>query len=243
MPERFAAARAAGFNAVEFLSPYDWPIAEIKAWLTQNKLQMILLNIATGDQGEVGTAAIPGRQAFFRESFEQALTYASALNVEMIHVLSGRASKNCTPDRQLFVENIRWAADAAAGSGVTLNLEPLNTQDVPGYLHSTSGETVELIKEIGRSNVKLQFDFYHLQIMQGNLAHSLEKHLEHISHVQFSSLPGRHEPEYGEINVAPLFRHLDKIGYHGWVGCEYWPRNDTQSGLGWAAEYGIGQDS
>lgn len=243
MPERFAAARAAGFNAVEFLSPYDWPIAEIKAWLTQNKLQMILLNIATGDQGEVGTAATPGRQTFFRESFEQALTYASALNVEMIHVLSGRASKNCTPDRQLFVENIRWAADAAAGSGVTLNLEPLNTQDVPGYLHSTSGETVELIKEIGRSNVKLQFDFYHLQIMQGNLARSLEKHLEHISHVQFSSLPGRHEPEYGEVNVAPLFRHLDKIGYRGWVGCEYWPRNDTQSGLGWAAEYGIRQNS
>lgn len=237
--ERFDAAARHGFQAVEFLSPYDFSPQEIIHWLETAGLKLLLINIHPGENGEAGTAALPGREAFFKQSFKQALDYASSLHAPMIHVLAGRETAEQPLSRTLFIEQIREAADLADRQGITLNLEPLNSKDVPGYLHSQSVATTDLLQAIGRDNVKMQFDFYHLQIMEGNLAASLSRYLPLISHVQFSSVPGRHEPQYGEVNVAHLLDYLDEIGYGGWVGCEYWPKAGTEAGLGWAAEYGI----
>ena len=237
--ERCDAAARHGFQAVEFLSPYDFSPQEIIHWLETAGLKLLLININPGENGEAGTAALPGREAFFKQSFKQALDYASSLHAPMIHVLAGRETAEQPLSRTLFIEQIREAADLADRQGITLNLEPLNSKDVPGYLHSQSVATTDLLQAIGRDNVKMQFDFYHLQIMEGNLAASLSRYLPLISHVQFSSVPGRHEPQYGEVNVAHLLDYLDEIGYGGWVGCEYWPKAGTEAGLGWAAEYGI----
>lgn len=237
--ERCDAAARHGFQAVELLSPYDFSPQEIIHWLETAGLKLLLININPGENGETGTAALPGREAFFKQSFEQALDYASSLRVPMIHVLAGRATAEQPLSRTLFIEQIREAAYLADRQGITLNLEPLNSEDVPGYLHSQSVATTELLRAIGRDNVKMQFDFYHLQIMEGNLAASLSRHLPLISHVQFSSVPGRHEPQYGEVNVPHLLDYLDEIGYRGWVGCEYWPKAGTEAGLSWAAKYGI----
>lgn len=241
--ERCDAAARCGFKAVEFLSPYAFSPEEIHRWLRATGLELLLININPGENGETGTAALPGREVFFRESFEQALNYASSLSAPMIHVLAGRGTAEQQLSRALFIEQIRVAADLAAARGITLNLEPLNGQDVPGYLHSKSGATADLLQEIGRDNVRMQFDFYHLQIMEGNLAAGLSKHLPLISHVQFSSVPGRHEPQYGEVNVHHLLNHLDEIGYTGWVGCEYWPKSGTEAGLAWATDYGINPET
>jgi hydroxypyruvate isomerase len=239
LPERFPAAAAAGFTAVEFLQPYDWSISQIRSWLEQNSLEMILLNTSPGNPAnhEVGLAAVKGEEARFRRLFEQALEYAVGLKTGMIHLLAGRGEHL---SEATFVENVRWAASLAASRNVTLLLEPLNQQDVPGYLHSTSDETAALIDTIGCDNVKMQFDFYHLQIMEGNLAKGIKKHLKKIGHIQFSSVPGRHEPQYGEVNLPFLFDFCDEIGYTGWVGCEYSAKTNTPDGLIWAIPYGIG---
>lgn len=203
-------------------------------------LKLILLNISPGEEGEVGTAAVLGREAFFRNSFQQALTYATGLGAPMIHVLAGKNAGQARTSEALFIDNIRWAADLALEHEINILLEPLNTQDVPGYLHSLSDQTAELIEQINRSNVKMQFDFYHLQIMEGNLAAGLTRHFDKLGHVQFSSVPGRYEPQFGEVNVHHLFQHLDEIGYTGWIGCEYWAKHRTVNGLSWGAAYGIG---
>lgn len=237
--DRFAAARDCGFKAVEFLHPYTWPIDEVQDWLRQSALELILINTPTGE-GEVGLAALPGREQDFHRLFEQTLGYAEGLGVPMIHVLAGRDSKNRQASSAKFVEQARWAADLAQQAGINLLLEPLNTRDVPGYLHTHCDETVRLINDIARSNVRLQFDFYHSQIMGGDLAASLSRHLDVIGHIQFSSVPGRHEPQYGEVNVHWLFNYLDELGYSGWVGCEYTPKAGTRAGLGWAQPWGIG---
>lgn len=237
--ERCEAAARCGFKAVEFLSPYPFQIEDISNWLKETGTRLILINIDPGDSGEVGTAALPGREDAFRQRFNQALDYAASLSVPMIHVLAGRPTDTQSISKPLFIENVRWAAEKAQKHDITLNLEPLNDQDVPGYLHSKSDETVSLMSAIDRTNVRLQFDFYHLQITEGNLGSALSKHLGDISHVQFSSVPGRHEPQYGEINVDHLFKHLDDLGYKGWVGCEYWPKENTGKGLAWAERYGI----
>ena len=241
VPARFDLARRCRFEAVEFLAPYGHAIDDIRHWLHDTGLTLLLINISPGEAGETGTAALPGRETAFREAFDQALDYAMSLDVAMIHVLAGRAAGDIRPSRALFIEQIRRAADLAAARGITLNLEPLNTRDVPGYLYTRREETAALIAEIGRDNVRFQFDFYHQQIMDGDLAAGLTSLLPIISHVQLSSLPGRHEPQHGEVNVHYLLRHLDASGYRGWVGCEYWPRDDLLTGLEWAAPYGIHQ--
>jgi hydroxypyruvate isomerase len=237
--DRFNLAHQCGFEVVEILNPYDLSIDELRKLLDASSLQMILLNISPGEAGEAGTAALPGRETFFRASFEQSLHYASELGAGMIHVLAGRDTKTQAVSKDLFLENIRWAADLAAAKNINLLLEPLNSQDVPNYLHSTSDQTVTLIDQIDRQNVKLQFDFYHLQIMEGNLAAGLKRHFDHIGHVQFSSVPGRHEPQYGEVNVSFLANYLDEIGYTGYIGCEYTAKDNTLPGLTWASDYGI----
>lgn len=238
--DRFMAARGCGFTAVEILSPYQYGISEVSDWLVQSGLEALLINIPPGGAGEVGTAAVPGRQAFFQSSFQSALNYATGMGASMIHVLAGRATDETPLSEGLFVDNLQWAADLAATKGIALLLEPLNTQDVPGYLHTRTDHTAELIHKVDRDNIKMQFDFYHMQIMEGNLASGLKRHLDIIGHVQFSSLPGRHEPQYGEVNVHLLADYLDELGYGGWIGCEYVAKGDTAEGLSWGERYNLG---
>jgi len=237
--ERFAAASDCGFRAVEILAPYPWETAELKSLLDANDLRLLLINISPGPSGKTGLAALPGREHEFRESFEQALHYAASLGAGMIHVLAGRNAEGVTTSVDTFVDNLKWAATLASESGVNLMLEPLNSVDVPGYLHSHLETTRGLIEAIGQDNVRLQFDLYHQQIMEGNLARNLEANLDILGHVQFSSVPGRHEPQYGEVNVPYLCDLLDELGYDGFVGCEYSAKSDTREGLSWAHRYGI----
>lgn len=237
--ERFKAASECGFKAVEILSPYQSDISDLRAWLSDNQLQLLLINISPGNQGETGLAGLPGREEDFRDSFEQAMHFATSLGAGMIHILAGRSGNGVETSEDLFVNNLRWAAALASDAGVRLMLEPLNNIDVPGYLHSHLTTTRQLIERIDADNVKLQFDFYHQQIMEGDLARNLKRHLDIIGHVQFSSLPGRHEPQYGEVNVTYLCEYLDEIGYGGYIGCEYSAKTDTRAGLSWARPYGI----
>ncbi|MCZ6888528.1 MAG: hydroxypyruvate isomerase family protein [Gammaproteobacteria bacterium] len=242
-PERFRAARDAGFLAVEYLRPYAYKIAEVKQWLDDAGLEMILLNTLLGDveKGERGLAALPGREAEFREIFDLALDYASGLGAGMMHLMAGVVPDGTHIEQceAVFVENLRSVADLAKAKGVRILLEPLNAQDVPGYLHSRSADTRRIIEAVGSDNVFLQFDFYHLQIMEGNLAQGMRSNLDVIGHIQFSSVPGRHEPQHGEVNMPFLFDVVDELGYDGWIGCEYQPKTTTLEGLSWAEPYGI----
>jgi hydroxypyruvate isomerase len=242
-PGRFRAAAKAGFEAVEFLRPYDWPADEVRGWLDDNGLKFLLLNTlgrntATGDPG---ASIVPGREAEFREIFALALDYVTALGGRMIHVTAGTVPDDKSPAacEQTFVGNLKSVAPIAANAGITLMLEPLNTQTVPAYLHTDTAHTRRIMDAVGAPNVKLQYDFFHMQIMQGNHVETLANNLDIISHIQFSSVPGRHEPQCGELNFTFLFDHLDQIGYDGWVGAEYSPKGDSWEGLSWAVPYGF----
>ena len=240
--ERFAAAAKAGFKAVEFLRPYGFEKDEVKSWLEGNGLQFLLLNTNPGEgDADRGFGGLPGQEADFRKSFDQALDYVSHLGGQFIHVTAGRVPDGVAVEacEECFVENLKVIAPVADGEGVTLLLEPLNTQDVPGYLHTRTDHTRRLIEAVGAPNVGLQYDYYHMQIMQGALAKNLEANLDIIRHVQFSSVPGRHEPQHGEVNLPFLFEHLDGTSYDGWVGCEYGPKGDSWEGLSWAVPYGF----
>lgn len=240
---RMRAARDLGFTAVEFLFPYPNPAPEIRRWLDDAGVCMILLNTPLGDaaRGERGLAAVPGRQADFRDLFEQAMAYALALDVPMIHVMAGIVPDHDREEaRSVFVENARFAADRAAGHDIRVLLEPLNSEDTPGYLLTRTDEARRCIEAVGRDNVRLQYDFYHRQIMEGNLARNLADNLDIIGHIQFSSVPGRHEPQHGEVNLPYLFDLCDTLGYAGWIGCEYRPRTTTVEGLSWGKRYGLG---
>ena len=243
-PQRFEAARKAGFTAVEFLRPYNHAISDVKRWVDDADLEMILLNSPMGDpdKGERGLGALPGRQADFQASLEQALDYANGLGAGMIHLMAGVVPEGVTRDvcEQTFIQNVAEASETAKKRGVRLMLEPLNARDVPNYLHSTSKQTRRIIEASGADNVFLQYDLYHLQIMQGDLVEGLKQNIDIIGHIQFSSLPGRNEPQYGEVNMPFCFDAIDAAGYTGWVGCEYRPRGDTLEGLVWAHPYGIG---
>lgn len=243
IPDRFAAAAAHGFSAVEFLNPYPFAIDDIRSWLQQANLDLILINTRPGLQGEkaFGLAALPGREQDFRQVFSEAHDYATALGANMIHVLAGVVRDLDEAEvKNTFQQNINWAAETAAKSGINIMLEPLNQTDVPGYLYTSSAAVADLIDDLALPNIFLQYDFYHMQIMEGNLAANMEKHLDKIGHVQFSSLPGRHEPQFGEVDVHRLFEFLDAVGYAGWVGCEYTAKTTTAEGLTWARPYGIG---
>jgi hydroxypyruvate isomerase len=241
--ERFRAAARAGFQAVEFLRPYEYPKEQIRTWLSENGLKFLLLNTL----GRMSSADAPGasivasRAAEFLEIFDLALGYCSALEGEMIHVTAGPVPSGLTTENceQTFIENLKLVAPIAAEAGIALMLEPLNTRDAPDYLHSGTAHTRRIIEAVGAPNVKLQYDFYHLQIMQGDHMETLKNNLDIIRHVQFSSVPGRHEPQHGELNFPVLFNQLDKLGYDGWVGCEYRPKGDSWQGLSWATPYGI----
>ncbi len=242
--ERFAAARFAGFEAVEYLFPYGDSPVEIKRRLRDADLRMILLNTPLGDAagGERGLAAVPGRETDFHRHLELALDYARTLGVPMVHVMAGVVpEEQCQDAEDVLVENIRHAADVAAPFGIRILLEPLNHEDTPGYFLTLTAHTRRLIEAIGRDNVGLQYDLYHRQIMEGNLARGIADNLDIIGHIQFSSVPGRHEPQYGEVNMPHLFDVCDRLGYDGWIGCEYRPMTTADEGLSWGRRYGLGQ--
>lgn len=235
--ERFAAARAAGFDAVEFLFPYAWPAREIKALLTQHRLQLVLHNLPAGDwdAGERGIACLPDRTAELREGVARAIEYASALNVPQLNCLIGKvpAGVDARAVDETVIANLRHAAAELGKHGKRLVIEAINTFDIPGfYLHGTA-QALRLIEQVGASNLLVQYDIYHMQRMEGEIAATLQKHLKQIGHVQLADNPGRHEPGTGELNWPFLFAHLDRIGYDGWIGCEYKPATTTEAGLGW----------
>ncbi|MCZ2103630.1 MAG: hydroxypyruvate isomerase [Comamonadaceae bacterium] len=235
--ERFAAARAAGFDAVEFLFPYAWPAREIKALLTQHRLQLVLHNLPAGDwdAGERGIACLPDRTAEFREGVARAIEYASALDVPQLNCLIGKvpAGVDARAVDETVIANLRHAAAELGKHGKRLVIEAINTFDIPGfYLHGTA-QALRLIEQVGASNLLVQYDIYHMQRMEGEIAATLQKHLQQIGHVQLADNPGRHEPGTGELNWPFLFAHLDRIGYDGWIGCEYKPATTTEAGQGW----------
>lgn len=242
--DRIDRAAACGFKAVEFLFPYEFPAAEIKARLDRHGLALALFNVFAGDWagGERGFAARPGKQAEFRASVGQALDYAAALGCTRLHTMSGVTAGE--PDRAAceatWLENLAWAADRAAPAGVTLLIEPLNTRDMPGYFLSRQDDALALIDRLGRPNVKLQFDVYHAQIMEGDITRRIERLAGKYAHVQIASVPERHEPDEGELDYAHVFAAFDRVGYDGWIGCEYNPRGVTEAGLGWFAPHRAG---
>lgn len=234
--ERIDAARAAGFDMVECHFPYEFPIDVLKARLEGAGVAMTGLNTAPGDvaKGEWGLAGVPGREAEFAAHWRDALTYATALGTPKIHVMAGvLPAAEHKAALKTYVANIRRAAREAAGHGVTILLEPLNGRDKPAYLVSRSDKIAEIIAEIGEPNVKLLFDVYHVQIMEGDLIRRLEKHRDVIGHVQIAAVPSRHEPDEGEVAYKAIFDTLAAIGFTDPVGLEYKPRGRTEDGLGW----------
>jgi hydroxypyruvate isomerase len=241
--DRFAAAAQCGFKAVEYLGAYDQRPETVAEALTGNGLTQALFNMPPGDwaAGERGLAALPGREQEFRAGVDLALTYAKATGCRLLHAMAGLwpEGRDRAEARRAYVANMRYAADRLAPEGITVIIEPINTRDIPGYFLNTTSQAMAVINEVGRPNLQLQLDLYHVQIMEGDLAHRIRALAGRYPHIQIAGNPGRHEPDVGEINYPYLFDLLDEIGYAGWIGCEYRPKGETRAGLGWAAEWGI----
>ena len=239
--DRFAAAAKDGFRAVEFMFPYAHPAAEVAARLRSAGLENVLFNLPPGDfeRGERGLAALPGREAEFAASIGTALEYAEALGCPRLHVMAGIPGAGADRERcrATYVSNLRLAASRAAAAGRDVLIEPINTRDIPGYFLNRQDDAQAIRAEVGAPNLKVQFDLYHCQIVEGDLAVKLKRDLAHIGHVQIAGVPERHEPDRGEVNYPFLFAHLDAIGYAGWIGCEYRPRAGTSAGRGWIRPY------
>jgi hydroxypyruvate isomerase len=236
--ERFAAAAGAGFRAVEYQLPYQWKPEELAARAREAKVEVVLHNLPAGDlaKAERGIACLPGREAEFRQGVERAIEYAKAVNCPRLNCIAGLAPA----DREHFevlVENVRFAARKLGAAGLQLMLEPINTRTVPGFFLSRSAQAIDVLNAAGEGNAFVQYDFFHMQIMEGDLAKTVERLLARIGHIQLADVPDRHEPGSGEINFDFLLRYLDALGYSGWVGCEYNPKGDTLEGLKWAKPY------
>ena len=237
--ERFALARAAGFEAVEFLFPYAFDADDIAERLQRHQLQLVLHNLPPGDwsAGERGMACDPRRRDEFQESVGTALDYATALKVPRVHCMAGILPGGLDPGRarDTLLENLQYAADQCAPHGIDVLIEPINSYDVPGYFLTGSRQALAILRDAARPNLGLQFDAYHLQRMEGALSDTLRACLPSIRHIQIADTPGRHEPGSGEIGYPQLFRLLDALGYAGWVGCEYLPSTTTEASLAWLA--------
>lgn len=235
--DRFERAAKAGFEAVEFLFPYAYDAEVIKQKLDAHKLSLVLHNLPAGDwdAGERGIACHPDRVVEFRDGVGKAVRYAQALGAPRLNCLAGKSPAGVTPEllRKTFVDNLRFAAAELKKAGLQLLIEPINTFDIPGFYLSTTAQALSVLDEVGADNAFVQYDIYHAQRMEGELAATAEKQLARIGHIQLADNPGRHEPGTGEINYAFLFEHLDRIGYSGWIGCEYKPASGTEAGLGW----------
>jgi hydroxypyruvate isomerase len=235
--ERFAAARDAGFIAVEFHFPYEFDRAALAEVVLTSGLEVVLFNLPAGDwaAGERGIACHPRRIAEFQDGVGQAIDYARLMGCGRLNCLAGIAPGDISHDkvRETLIENLRFAAAVTARAGIELVLEPLNTRDTPGFFVATTRAGIELIKSVGNDNLRLQYDVYHAQVMEGDLARTLQEYLPQIAHIQVADNPGRHEPGSGEINFSFLLQYLDRIGYAGWVGCEYKPNGRTEDSFGW----------
>lgn len=239
--DRFAKAASNDFTAVEYMFPYDWAAQQLKEKLQQHNLEQVLFNLPVDGwaTGERGIACIPGREQEFQENVGRALSYATVLDCPRLNCLAGLTPEGVDPDqvRAALVENLRFAADEFAKENITLLVEALNSRDVPGFHLVGSRESVDLIKEVDRPNLRFQYDIYHMQRMEGELINTITELGEIIGHIQLADNPGRHEPGTGEINYVNLFKAIDASGYRGWIGCEYIPEAGTEEGLGWLSGY------
>jgi 2-dehydrotetronate isomerase len=248
--DRFAAATRDGFKAVEYLFPYAFPAAELAQRLKDNGLQQVLFNAPPGDwdAGERGMACIPGRETQFRSGFLQALEYAAALSCPRVHVMAGLmpAGIDRAQLKDVYTANLAWAAQQAAASGVDVLIEPINTRDMPGFFLNHQADAHAMVQTIGAPNLKVQFDLYHCQIMEGDIAHKIRQYLPtgRVGHIQIAGVPMRHEPNLGELNYEYIFQVIDEVSqacsWDGWVGCEYRPAlgaaaGATSQGLAWLA--------
>ena len=235
--DRFEAAAKAGFKAVEFLFPYAYPVAELQQRLKALNLQLVLHNLPAGnwDAGDRGVACDPARVDEFRAGVARGIEYGTALGVPHLNCLAGKAPAGVDAQtlRNTFVANLRYAAAAFKKAGLNLLIEPINRFDIPGFYLNTTAQAISILDEVGADNAYVQYDIYHAQRMEGELANTMSAQLARIGHIQLADNPGRNEPGTGEINYAFLFRHLDRIGYKGWIGCEYKPAARTEDGLGW----------
>jgi hydroxypyruvate isomerase len=237
--DRFAAAAKAGFTAVEFLFPYPYSVADLKQRLTSNRLELVLHNLPAGDwdAGERGIACLPDRVAEFRDGVARAIDYASALGAPQVNCLAGKIPSGVSDDvlRDTFVGNLRFAAAALQRANIRLLIEPINTYDIPGFFLNRTAQALAIIDEVGSDNLFVQYDIYHAQRMEGELIATMSRQLARIGHIQLADNPGRNEPGTGEIHYDNVFKALERIGYAGWVGCEYKPATTTEAGLGWLA--------
>ncbi len=239
-PERFAAAAGAGFEGVEYMSPYEYPKEALAEALRKHGLSQVLFNLPAGDwaAGERGIACHPDRVGEFQDGVGKAIEYARVLGCGQVNCLAGLCP-DAPEDRQraAFVSNLKFAALKLKEAGIKLLIEPINTIDIPGFYLTRSRQALDIIGEVGADNLYLQYDIYHMQIMEGDLARTIEANLALIPHMQLADNPGRHEPGTGEINYRFLLDFIDRIGYSGWIGCEYKPATTTDGGLAWAASY------
>ena len=233
LPEAIRAAKAAGFDAVECHWPYDIPADEVKAALSETGLQMLGLNTRRGDvgAGDNGLSAIPGREAEARAAIDEAIAYATAIGAQNIHVMAGFAKGD--EAHRTFVSNLKYACDASTPHGITILIEPLNKYDAPGYFLTTTDQALAIIEAVHTPNLKLMFDCYHVQLMEGDLTHRIEALLPWIGHVQFASVPDRGAPDHGEINYDHVFELTRRLGYDAPLGAEYKPGGNTDDTLGW----------
>ncbi len=240
--DRFEAAAKAGFKGIEYLFPYDFESAEIADKLSSNGLKQVLFNTPAGDWdvGERGLACNPSRIDEFRDGVARAIDYAKSLECDQLHCMAGLTSDGAEAAeiRNTYVDNLRFASAEMERAGIRCLMEMINTRDIPGFYLNTSAQAEQIMEEVGSSNLYIQYDIYHMQIMEGDLAPTMERLLPKIAHMQIADTPGRNEPGTGEINYSFIFAHLDAIGYKGWIGCEYKPATTTGEGLGWMKAVG-----
>lgn len=248
--DRFAAASADGFEAVEYLFPYAYDATELRRRLDDHGLRQVLFNAPPGawESGERGLAALPGREAELRSGIDRALEYAAELGCPRVHVMAGLVgpadatpteSAEPTEHRDTYLANLAWAAERAAAAGVDILIEPINGRDMPGYFLNRQSAAHTVVREVGAPNLKVQLDLYHCQIVEGDLTTTLRRDLPtgRVGHLQIAGVPDRHEPDRGELNIRHLFGVIDDLGFDGWIGCEYTPRAGTSEGLGWRHDY------
>ncbi len=239
--DRFAAASKDGFRAVEFLFPYEYPATEIAKRLNGNGLTQVLFNMPPGDWsiGERGMAALPGREQEFRAAIAKALEYAAALGCTQVHVMAGLVAPGAdrAAMRRTYVDNLRYAAGEAAKQRVNVLIEPINTGDIPGFFLNRQDEAHAVLADVGAPNLRVQMDLYHCQIVEGDVTTKIRQYIANVGHFQIAGVPGRHEPNVGEMNYPYLFDVIDELGFNGWIGCEYRPKVNTTAGLNWINAY------
>lgn len=238
--ERIDAAADAGFSGIEFVSPYAEDAAAIAARVRARGLRVVLFNFPAGDwaAGERGIGALPDRISEFRSGVDTGIEYARALDCPRLHLMAGKVFRDRTSAERTYIDNIAYAAERCSGEGIDVLLEPVNTcVDIPGYFLDTTAAASDIIERVGAPNLRIQYDIYHMQIMEGDLVRTIERLLPLIGHMQLADNPGRHEPGTGEINYDWLLPKIDAPGYQGWIGCEYVPAGETVAGLGWTAPY------